>query len=132
VSADPELAVVGDDDGLAQQAFGLDRPCTAVSLAVRKESEVTLEIDEAERKLPIHAENKRSMAGELVDDVLRQVGRAHRGDRRPVDDVAGRIASRGPRRPSAICRARRGTWRTGQSRCGVTIENDFFAKRFVR
>ena len=32
------------------------------------------------------------MAGELVDDVLRQIGAAHVGDRRRVDHVAGRAA----------------------------------------
>jgi len=38
------------------------------------------------------AKDTRRMAGELVDDVLRQVGASHVGDRRPVDDVAGRAA----------------------------------------
>ena len=32
------------------------------------------------------------MAGEVGDDILRQIGAAHVGDRRRVDDVAGRAA----------------------------------------
>ena len=72
-------------------------PHSAASLAARTGSGVTLQVGEAERAQVVHpflvrGESERSMAGEPVDDVLRQIGAAHVGDRRRVDHVARRAA----------------------------------------
>src|ERR1700734_3990124 len=79
VIAEAELAgVVGDDDGMSEQALGLDgspqRRFAGRPHRVGRRSE----IGDAERAQVLHpllvrAERQRSMAGELVDDVARQI-----------------------------------------------------------
>ena len=98
VIAETELAgVVGDDDGLSEQAFGLDRP--PQRRLARRPHRIGRhpEIGDAERAQVLNpwlarAERERSMAGELVDDFLRQISAAHIGDRRRIDHIARRPA----------------------------------------
>ena len=98
VIADAELAgVVGDDDGLSEQALGLDRAPQRRFAGRPHRIGRHPEIGDAERAQVLHpllvrAERERSMAGELVDDVVRQISAAHVGDRRRVDHIAGRAA----------------------------------------
>ena len=98
VDADAELAgVVGDDDGLAEQALGLDRAPQRRFAGHAHRVGRDPQIGEAERAQVAHpflarAKDPRRMAGEPVDDRLGQIAGAHVGDRGRIDDVAGRPA----------------------------------------
>ena len=102
--ADAKLAgVVGDDDGLSEQALGFDRPRERRFAGHPHRIGRHPQVGDAERAQVAHPllmqiEGERRMAGEVGDDILRQIGAAHVGDRRRVDDVAGRAAEQTPRK----------------------------------
>ena len=131
--ADGELAgVVGDDDGLAEQALGLDRPPQRRFAGRANRIGRHSEIGEAEGAQVVHPllarrKDERGMADGLVDGLLRQIGAAHVGDRRPVDEVAARRRARprkakrdlpGPGR-NAVNRSEPSGWRSRTCRRGA-------------
>ncbi len=98
VIAEAKLAgVVGNDDGLSEQALGLD--CAPQRRFAGRPHRIGRhsEIGDAERAQVLHpllvrGKHQPSMVGEPVDDLLRQISAAHVGDRRRVDHIAGRAA----------------------------------------
>ncbi len=98
VVADAELAgVVGDDDRAAEQTLGLD--CAPQRRFAGDAHRIGrhLQVGQAEGTQVVHpilarAKDARSVAAEPVDDVLRQIARAHVGDRGGINHVGRRPA----------------------------------------
>ena len=92
--ADAELAgVVGDDDGVPEQAFGFDCPPQRRFAGEAHRIGRDPQVGKAERaqvdpSILMRAKSRNGMAGEPVDDVLRQIGAVHIGDRGGVDHIA--------------------------------------------
>jgi len=125
VVADAELAgVVGNDDRAREQAFGLDRAPQRRFASRAHRIGRDPQVGKAERAQMIRpflvrAKVPRSMTGEPVDDVLRQIGAAHIGDRGGIDHIARRAAEQSAKgKPDATCPVPCGTRRTGRSRYG--------------
>ncbi len=96
VIADAELASVVGDDAWPSRPSATIAPMKAASL-VAAPDRASLRDRRVERAQVLHpllvrAERQQSVAGEPVDDVLRQISAAHVGDRRRVDHITGHAA----------------------------------------